>query len=401
MNSRHLSRRNFLRSTAGGLALAAAPGLTLASTDGDARFVLVILRGAVDGLALCPPYGDGSYRSVRGELAFDAPGLGGGVLRLDGMFGLHPSLPTAHTAFGRGEATVIHAVASPYRNRSHFDGQDLLESGGVTMAYRDGWLNRALEPLGGGPGGDAAIAMAQTAPLVLRGPNPATSWAPSILSDTDDDTLRRIEALYAEDPFFAERLEQALRSQSIASGMDSPGARQRRGAGALAASLSSAARFLSAPDGPRIAVVEGGGWDTHANQGVATGTLANSLKALDQGLNTLQQELGEHWNRTVVAIVTEFGRTVRPNGTRGTDHGTATAALLAGGAVAGGSVIADWPGLRKRDLYEGRDLKPTADLRSVFKSVLVDHLGVDSAFVEREVFPESGSARLIDGLIRT
>ena len=400
MTDPRINRRNFLGLAGGALTLAATPRLAFADSDGDARFVLVILRGAMDGLALAPPYGDGSYNRLRGELALAAPGRDGGVLRLDGLFGLHPAMANLHSAFERGDALIVHAVASPYRDRSHFDGQDHLESGsGQAHALRDGWLNRAIEPIGGTLGDETAIAMAQTTPYVLRGSHSVTTWAPSYLRDADEDTITRLEALYADDPFFSIRLEQALRSQEIAAGMPAGSSRRRRGNAALAATMTSAARFLSAPDGPRIAVIESGGWDTHANQGGATGSLANNLRALDQGLATLEHELGDDWDRTVVAVVTEFGRTARVNGTRGTDHGTATAAILAGGAVDGGRVVSDWPGLRDRDLYAGRDLAPTTDLRSVFKSILVEHLGIDPAFVDHSVFPNSAAAPLLDGLI--
>ena len=397
-----ISRRDFLGAAGSGLAIASMPRLALGRTGGDARFVLVILRGAMDGLALAPPYGDGGYRRVRGELALDAPGSDQGVLRLDGLFGLHPSLPGLHAACERREALIVHAVASPYRDRSHFDGQDLLESGsGPRGTLRDGWLNRAIAPLGGTLGEETAIALAQTTPYVLRGSRSVTTWAPSGLRDADEDTMARLEDLYADDPFFSVRLEQAQRSQSIASGMAAGSNRRRRGGGALAATMASAARFLSAPDGPRIAVVESGGWDTHANQGRSSGSLANNLAALDEGLLALERQLGTDWHSTVVAVVTEFGRTARVNGTRGTDHGTATAAILAGGAVDGGRVVSDWPGLRDRDLYEGRDLAPTTDLRGVFKAVLIDHLEIDAAYVNHSVFPDSDRVRPMDGLIRT
>ena len=297
----------------------------------------------------------------------------------------------------------MHAIASPYRERSHFDGQDVLETGaGAVGGARDGWLNRALAPLGGVLGSESAIAMAQNTPLVLRGDQSVTSWAPSRLPDADESTLARLQDLYANDEFFATRLAQALRSQDIAAGQADMASGRGRGNNAqqFAATMSAAARFLTAADGPRIAVIEASGWDTHANQGATTGTLANRLAGLDAGITALRTELGEVWTNTVVAVVTEFGRTVRENGTRGTDHGTATAALLLGGAVDGGRVIADWPGLRASDLYEGRDLKPTADLRSLFKGVLIDHLALPHSLLERSVFPDSATAAPLERLIR-
>ena len=396
------NRRDVLKSLGLGALAGSTPGLAFASTATDARFVLVVLRGAVDGLALAAPYGDGNYKKVRGELAIPKPGRSDGLLKLDGMFGLNPALANVYQSFTAGDATVVHAVASPYRERSHFDGQDMLENGATKVGgLRSGWLNRALTPLDSRIGDETAIALAQNTPLVLRGDNSVTSWAPSKLPDTDDSTLARLERLYADDEFFATRLQQALRSQEIAGEQSKMSRSSRRGneAQQFADLMQSAARFLTTPGGPSIAVVELGGWDTHANQGATNGALANRLTALDTGLGKLRDGLGESWEQTVIAVVTEFGRTVRVNGTRGTDHGTATAALLMGGAVNGGKVISDWPGLGKSDLYAGRDLLPTTDIRSLFKGVLTDHLDLSLAFIEREVFPDSTIARPLQDLI--
>jgi len=397
-----LNRRQILQTIGLGTAAAGIPGIGFANTDGDARFVLIILRGAVDGLAMVAPYGDGKYRKVRGELAIPPPGKDGGLLKLDGMFGLHPSLRSTYELYKQGQVLPIHAIASPYRERSHFDGQDVLENG-VTRAgeKRDGWLNRAIAPISDVAGRESAIALSQNTPLVLRGDNSVTSWAPSRLPGADDDTLRRLASLYANDEFFSSRLEQALASQEIASDMPAMNERTRRNDSAQSKAMAQAAgRFLRAPDGPRIAVLEAGGWDTHANQGAGTGALANKLAALDAGIAALRKELGPVWSETVVAIVTEFGRTARVNGTRGTDHGTATAAILLGGAVNGGRVMADWPGLSTSDLYQGRDLAPTTDLRSLFKGVLGEHLLLPESYIEREVFPDSRTAIPMHGIIR-
>ena len=393
-----ISRRELLRSAAAVTLTAGLPRVAFSRADTDARFVLVILRGAVDGLALAPPQGDGNYRGLRGELAISD------ALKLDGLFELHPSFQAVHDRYRADEALLVHAVASPYRERSHFDGQDVLENGGADVgALRDGWLNRALAPLGGSLGNEAAIAMAQNTPLVLRGSSSVTSWAPSQLPDADDSTLTRLQDLYADDEFFATRLAQALKSQEIANDMGDMEGQRNRGneLQQFRSTAESTARFLTAEDGPRIAVVELGGWDTHANQGASTGALANRFAGLDAGLDTLRAELGDAWDSTVVAVVTEFGRTVRVNGTRGTDHGTATAALMLGGAVNGGRIVADWPGLRDGDLYRGRDLQPTTDLRSLFKGILIEHLGLDDTFVAAKVFPDSQSARPLTNLART
>jgi len=395
-----LTRRDVIKALGLTAASCGAPRLALASADTDARFVLVVLRGAVDGLALAAPYGDGNYRRARGELAIDAPGQSGGLRKLDGLFGLHPSLEQLYRRYEDRHAIIVHALASPYRQRSHFDGQDILENGASRVgALRDGWLYRALESLDGNT--ELGIALAQNTPLVLRGERAVSSWAPSRLPDADESTIARLQRLYAGDDFFASRLDQALKSQEIANGLDGMAAAKPRGNEARQFSelMSSAARFLTAPDGPRIAVVELGGWDTHANQGTSSGALANRFAALDAGLDALHSGLGESWQDTVVAVVTEFGRTVHVNGTRGTDHGTATAAVLLGGAVNGGRVVADWPGLSANQLYQQRDLKPTTDIRSVFKGILRDHLHIPAATIERDIFPESAGAKALDDVV--
>ncbi|MEM1173509.1 MAG: DUF1501 domain-containing protein [Pseudomonadota bacterium] len=392
-----MDRRQLLKGLGAAGLISCAP--VFAATPDDRRFVVVILRGALDGLAVLPPVGDPDYAKLRGELALTGPGRPGGVLPVDDLFGLHPAMPTLHTLFENGEATFLHAVASPYRERSHFDGQDLLEKGTRSVVgVRDGWLNRALHPLGGGSGKEAAIALSQNMPLILRGSQSVSSWAPSRLPDVSDNTLDRLQDLYADDAFFATRLAQAMDSQEIAGNMASGRVRQNQ---QFASTMASAARFLTAENGPRIAVIEAGGWDTHANQGAAEGQLANRLGGLDAGLGKLKAELGPAWDKTAVAVVTEFGRTVRVNGTRGTDHGTGTAAILAGGAINGGHVIADWPGLADRELYQNRDLNPTTDLRSVFKSVLEDHLQLSRGFIESDVFPDSRDAASIRDLLRS
>lgn len=395
-----LTRRELIKALGLSAVASGAPGLAFATAETQARFVLVVLRGAVDGLALAAPYGDGNYHRARGELALSTPGNVNGALKLDGLFGLHPSLEGVYRRYQDNQAIIIHAVASPYRERSHFDGQDVLENGAARVgALRDGWLNRTLGSMNTDTG--TAIAMAQNTPLVLRGNNAVSSWAPSRLPDADDNTIARLQRLYANDEFFASRLDQALKSQDIAAGAGAMAASRARGneATQFAELMQTTARFLTADNGPRIAVVELGGWDTHANQGANDGALANRFAALDEGLVNLHAGLAESWQQTVVAVVTEFGRTVRVNGTRGTDHGTGTAAVLTGGAVNGGRVITDWPGLAPNNLYENRDLRPTTDIRSVFKGVLQDHLGLSSGAIEREVFPGSATAKPLRDLI--
>jgi uncharacterized protein (DUF1501 family) len=385
------SRRAFVSGALAAGAAAMLPRCVFADAATDARFVLVILRGALDGLAAVPAYGDGAYASKRGALAITAP-----QLKLDGMFALNPSLPQLHERFQSKELIVLHAVASPYRERSHFDGQDLLENGtSAPKSAHDGWLNRALPllPEAKQRATDrVALALAQNVPLVLRGDARVGSWAPSRLPDTDSDTLQRIADLYSTDEYFASRLQSALAADSVVGEGEGMGAGRRDPLNAL--------NTVAAADGPRIAVLEATGWDTHANQGAERGQLANRLRGLDQALSSLRTGLAGAWARSAVLVVTEFGRTVAVNGTGGTDHGTATCAFLVGGAVAGGRVVADWPGLASSALYEGRDLRPTLDLRSVMKSALALHLGAAESGIEERVFPGSRAARPLDDLFK-
>jgi uncharacterized protein (DUF1501 family) len=437
-----IARREFLNLTAlaaGGALLTSR--LAFANTDTrPARLVLVILRGALDGLAAVPPYGDRDYASLRREFALRAPGESGGALPLNGFFGLHPALTFLERCYAAHELTVFHALASPYRERSHFDGQDVLENGSPRPhALQSGWLNRALLTAPGAAGREAGVALGQNVPLVMRGPAAVTSWSASRLTALDDDTLGRITDLYAADPLLSVRLADALAANALASenGADAmapgvgagaeevaaprdhrdrpagnrPAGNQMRPGGAAPAPqpnnaryaevVRAAAAFLRQEDGPKVAVFDTTGWDTHANEGGAEGQLAGRLAALDTGLATLKDELGAAWGHSAVLLVTEFGRTAAVNGTRGTDHGTATSAFLVGGAVAGGRVLADWPGLSGRALYQGRDLAPTLDLRSVLKGVLAEQLSVPVRALEQDVFPDSAAAKPLRGLIRT
>lgn len=392
-----MHRRQFLSLTALAAGGALLTRVAFARADGrPSRFVLVILRGALDGLAAVPPYGDRDYPGLRREFALRAPGEHGAALPLDGFFGLHPSLVFLQQCYSERELIVLHALASPYRERSHFDGQDVLENGGLRPhASQSGWLNRALAAAPATARGEAGVALGQNVPLVMRGPAAVTSWSPSRLSALDEDTLARIADLYATDKLLSTRLADALAADALAKPQPAQAKRAP-----YAEVARAAAGFLRQEDGPKVAVFDTNGWDTHANEGGAEGQLAGRLAALDVGLATLRQELGPVWRDTAVLLVTEFGRTAAINGTRGTDHGTATVAFLLGGAVAGGRVIADWPGLAARHLYQGRDLAPTLDLRSMLKGLLAEHLSVPSRALEQAVFPDSTAAKLLRGLVR-
>lgn len=371
-----LTRRQFLWcASASAGAMLVAPQLVFASAETDRRFVFVIQRGAADGLNIVVPYGDPAYATLRGPLALDASS----ATKLDGTFALHPSMKRVAQMYRDRQALFVHAVASPYRERSHFDGQNVLETGGnAPYQMKDGWMNRLLSMLPA-PRADA-VAFAPTVPLALRGRAEVTSYAPSSLPQAPDDLLTRVSQLYAGDAQLHPLWDAAMQARGLAA---DAGARQDPASlGKLAAS------FLGKPDGPRIAMIETGGWDTHSAQNPR---LAAQLKALDTMLAALRDGLGEHWANTTVLVATEFGRTAAANGTGGTDHGTASAAMIVGGAVAGGRVLADWPGLANASLYQARDLKPTIGLDAVIASAAGETFGIDPQRVGGTLFPDSGS----------
>ena len=396
-----MKRRRFLR----GAALAAGGALlttrlSFAGTGGDSRLIVVIMRGAVDGLAAVPPYGDPDYARLRGGLAIAAPGATDGALRLDDLFGLHPQFRFLQESFAAGELTVFQATATAYRERSHFDGQDVLESGVlVPHASQTGWLNRAraAQPKSLGHGAERGVALGSNVPLMMRGPAAVASWAPTKLAELDPDTLQRIADLYSHDPLLGARLGDAQAADSMA-GDDASGM-MAAGNNRYEEVIRATAGFLANDAGPRVAVFDTTGWDTHANEGGARGQLGNRFGALDGALRSLKTQLGATWRNTAILAVTEFGRTAAVNGTGGSDHGTGTAAFLLGGAVHGGKVISDWPGLAAATLYQQRDVKPTLDVRAVFKGTLADHMGVPAGALD-VVFPDSEGVRPLRDLFR-
>jgi uncharacterized protein (DUF1501 family) len=404
------SRRELL--LASGVLFAWAHVPKVARAEGrDPRFLAIVLRGALDGLATVAPVGDPDWIRLRGDKALSLDGANA-ALALDGFFALNPAMPNVHRLYRAGQATFVHAAATSYRERSHFDGQDVLESGLQRPGTADaGWLNRALaalEPAGRAGGRKReAFAVGPITPLVVRGPAPVLSWTPPRLPPASDDTIQRLAELYRHtDPGLARALEERMGLAAIAraGGMEPGPAKPSPGGAAqvrafFAESAGAAAKFLARPDGPRIGALAYDGWDTHQDEGAVGGRLAALLGALDGAIAAIETGMGSAWSETAVAVVTEFGRTARINGTDGTDHGTATVALLAGGAIKGGRVVADWPGLADASLYEGRDLKPTIDLRAVLKGVLKDHLRMDDAVLADRVFPGSGSARPMPGLV--
>lgn len=379
-------RRTFLGASGAAALLVAAPHIAIAQAAIDRRFVFVIQRGAADGLGTLAPTGDPAFGSLRGAFAED---FANGA-RVGDYFTLHPNLVQIAALAAAREALFVHAIASPYRDRSHFDGQNVLETGGnAAYALRDGWMNRLLALL---PGADArAIAVSATVPMVLRGGREVASYAPSALPDASDDLLARVGSLYESDAALHAAWAQAMQTRAMAGDLSGGEGRNGAATGALAA------RLLAGAQGARIAVIETGGWDTHANQ---RGRLGFNLRGLDAMIGALKTGLGGDWANTLVLVATEFGRTAAPNGTGGTDHGTGALAMLLGGAVAGGRVVADWPGLGQSALYEGRDLKPTLDLDALIAGALAQHYRLDVPRTARALFPNIVSARRLDGLIR-
>jgi uncharacterized protein (DUF1501 family) len=406
------TRRALLLGTSALFAWAQMPRLARAEGR-DPRFMAIVLRGALDGLAAVAPVGDPDWHALRGDDALKRDGDGAG-LPLDAMFALNPAMPNLHRLYQGGQATIVHAAATPYRDRSHFDGQDVLQTGATRPGALDsGWLNRAVAALAPegtpDPNSRRAMAIGPVTPLIMRGPAPVLSWQAQKLPPVSDQTILRLIDLYRHtDPVFARVLEERVGIAALAhaGGIDQQPSDARPGPGGLAQvrayfaeTAGTAAKFLARADGPRVAALAFDGWDTHVDEGPVKGRLSNLLAALDDALAALAANLGEAFRNTVVVAITEFGRTAHINGSGGTDHGTATVALLAGGALRGGRVIADWPGLSDADLYQSRDLKPTTDLRAVIKGLLGNHMHLSDALLATTVFPDSAAVRPIRDLI--
>jgi uncharacterized protein (DUF1501 family) len=401
-----ITRRSILKTMTAASALAVwdAPfRFAFANAPTDRRLVVVILRGALDGLAAVPPYGDKDYASVRGKLALEHGG-GAGLHDLDGFWGLNPALTNMKAMYDAKEVVLFHNICSPYRERSHFEGQACLETGGASPhAFNDGWLNRALVPMNLA-NGTGAVAIEQSPPLLLTGKAKATSWMPAVMPEPDDAFLKKVRMLYAGDPTLSAAMEGGLSMQAKSqAASDDPyemNGKNKAAGGNLSPLFKGAGKLLAGSNGPRVAVLDASGWDTHIGEGAGDGQLARRLQVLDQGLEALKTALGPVWKKTAVVMATEFGRTVHPNGAGGTDHGTGSAAYLLGGAVSGGSVRAEWVGLKPSALKDGRDQPARTDLRALFKGVLAEHMGVSQAALQSTVFPDSGGIQPLKGLIR-
>lgn len=402
-SSSAVSRRRLLALGGVSLALAYFPRAASASTARDPRLVVIVLRGALDGLSAVAPIGDPDYAALRGSLALSPVG-DKAALPLDGFFALHPAMPVFARLYKEGRGSVVHAVATSYRERSHFDGQDVLESGHPGPGYTEsGWLNRAVFALQSAePTRHRGLGVGAAAPLLMRGPAASLGWAPQFLPPAGEDLAQRVLDLYTHsDPALAAALRAGLDADKIATsggltgdmakargGMDQPNGMRQAAMGA--------ARLLATPDGPRVAALAFDGWDTHANE---NGLLATRLSGLDGALEEFEKGLGEAWKETAIVAITEFGRTARVNGTGGSDHGTASVAFLAGGAVRGARVVADWPGLKSSQLYQGRDLAATQDLRAVAKGLLADQFGLSAQALAEKIFPDSAAVAPSRGLI--
>jgi uncharacterized protein (DUF1501 family) len=411
----HASTRRELLAGAG--VLFAWPFLPkLARAEGrDPRMLTIVLRGALDGLAVVAPVGDPDWVKLRGDKALVLDGKTP-ALALDSFFALNPAMPNLHRLYKADQAAIVHASATPYRERSHFDGQDVLESGLPKPGRAEsGWLNRALgglEPEARVSRRDGrAFAVGPVTPLVVRGPTPVMSWTPRRIQPASEDTMARLLDLYHHtDTELARAIEGRVDLVTLARAGDPAALAPTEGQplpqgfpaqvrAYFADAAGTAAKFLARADGPRIGALAFNGWDTHVDEGADSGRLATLLGALDGAIAAVEKNMGEAWRDTVVAVVTEFGRTARINGNNGTDHGTGTIALLAGGALKGGRVIADWPGLKNANLYEGRDLAATTDLRAVLKGLLKDHLRVTDEALAASVFPGSADVAAMAGLV--
>ncbi|MBZ9671280.1 DUF1501 domain-containing protein [Mesorhizobium sp. ES1-3] len=403
----HPSRRAVLMTGGSLFAWAYLPRFARAADNRDPRLIVIVLRGALDGLSAIGPVGDPDYAGLHGDIALSLSGPHA-ALPLDGFFAVNPAMPEFARLFKANQAAVVHAAATGYRERSHFDGQDVLESGFAGPGHvATGWLNRALENL---PAGDrvatlGGLAVGPSTPLVIRGAAPVLGWAPQSLPAPAGDLVTRVLDLYQHrDPVLAVALQKGLDADRMALD-DQIGAKAMKPRGGLDSAAGmrqaaqGAARLIAADDGPRVAALAFDGWDTHVNEGGATGRLATLLGGLDGAFEEFEKGLGERWKDTAIVAITEFGRTARINGTVGTDHGTGTVVLLAGGAIKGGRVIADWPGLKPAQLYQQRDLAPTSDVRAVLKGLLADQFGLSAAVLGEKVFPDSGAVKPMMNLI--
>ncbi|MBV1868118.1 MAG: DUF1501 domain-containing protein [Marinosulfonomonas sp.] len=392
MRKLNLSRRKLLQGVGlVGCSIAAHPLMTsvsFASAPGEARLVVIILRGGMDGLDVVQPVGDANF-------ALSRPDLRSKSRDLDGYFALNDGLSDLRPLWKKGELGFVHAVSTPYRGkRSHFDGQDLLEAGMIGDAAlgqgRDGWLNRLLQVMPGTTG-ETAFAIGRENLKILSGQAAVSNWAPNTQLNLSQNARQLLLEAYHNDPLFrASALEAMDLADMIADDKASAGAADddmqamMRSPGGVPERALAAFAADRLNHHTRIASFSINGWDTHQNQ---VGALGRRLQRLSETILTLKKGLGKNWGQTTVLAMTEFGRTARENGTAGTDHGTGGLMVLAGGAIAGDKVYGDWPGLAEADLYDRRDLMPTGDVRAIAAWAMRDMFGLDRTVLERSVFP--------------
>ena len=360
------------------------------TSAGGKRLVVLFQRGAADGLNIVVPYAEPAYYSMRPSIALPRPrGNGDGVIDLDGFFGLHPSMTAFKTLWDQKHLAIVHAAGSPDTTRSHFDAQDYMESGtpGV-KSTEDGWLNRAVagvkEPQ---PSPFRAVAMGGSLPRTLAGSVPAVAMSDirafgvggrgpgaavasntfeamydqsvdAVLHGTGNETFEAVKMLKSADP----------EKYSPADGANYP-------RGRFGDSLRQVAQLVKANLGVEVAFADIGGWDHHVNEGSVQGQIANLTREFSQAIAAFWTDLGNLAENTVIVTMSEFGRTARENGNRGTDHGHANVMFVLGGPVKGGKVYGRWPGLQQNELYEGRDLAITTDFRQVLSEAVYAHLG--------------------------
>lgn len=371
------SRRNLLKMIGAGLAVLSVPmGSSIAFAAAQTprpKIVWVILRGALDSLHTIIPTTDKQYKQLRPKLSssFKAP-----LLPLDKRFALHPALSNLHQWYQEKALTPVVAVSSGYQRRSHFDGQDFLETGLADIDYDNGWLARAIDVKN-----KRALAVSRATPISLRSSEQVNTWYPSNLKSADDDIYQALSTLYQQDEVLQTALAKGLEVKDMV--MDKQKKKTRK-QGKFIDLTKACAKLMTGEKGVDCAMLELGGWDTHNNQ---ANRLNSKLTELDEGLAQLRAGLADDWQNTVIIVATEFGRTAKENGTLGTDHGTGSALLLAGGALKGGIVKGNWPGLAEHELFEKRDLMPTSDSFSWIASVLAQHWQFSEQEL-KQVFPQ-------------
>ena len=370
-------RRDFIKAVPASLFLTGFPNLGFTKTNKDGRLIVINLEGGMDGLCAVPPLGDRTLRSARRDLLINDN------LSLNPFFGLHPSLKSFGEMLANDEATIIHATAFPYTKRSHFEGQNIVETGVITpFSSKTGWLGRAMELAGVG-----GRSLSLDTPLLVRGDMAVEAYYPSNMRGSavpNMEILEVLKSIYEGDALETTEVLQ----QQLAASRNAPGVRDPEGL------ASFAGKKMQEAHGPKVAVIRVNQFDTHANQGTEEGLQAEQLEVVDNVFAALKSGLGKMWNSTVVMTVTEFGRTLGQNGSAGTDHGYGSACMIAGGLLENAGIVSDWPGLKSNNLYEGRDLLATIDMRSVCAACLEATFGLEHDEITEDVFSDKAIKRI-------